>query len=301
MTPADPVNAPPIRITAPAKVNLILRVLDRRPDGFHDIWSIMQTVGLHDDLRVSAGDRPGITLTSSDPLLPIDDRNLVVRAAKAVLTRAGAERAIRIDLTKRIPMGGGLGGGSSDAAATLVLLNAYLKLGWTLETLAEISAELGSDVAFFLYAPTALVTGRGERVSAMRMSGQRWVVLVNPGFQVETRWAYAELAARRSSVTPVDPALLGLLGIEPLPWERLLPYMRNDFEAALADAHPVFAELGGDLRRRGAEAAMLSGSGATVFGIFRDEGGARQAASAVAVERRLWTAAVPAAGTLALG
>jgi 4-diphosphocytidyl-2-C-methyl-D-erythritol kinase len=278
-----------ILVKAPAKVNLVLRVLDRRPDGFHNLWSLMQTVGLEDELRVSlrpdqAGGPP-VSLTCDDPALPTDGRNLVVRAATAVLERAasGFPSQIRVDLrlTKRIPMAAGLGGGSSDAAATIVGLNRLLGLDWSPSEMAKVGESLGSDVPFFFFAPSARVKGRGEDVAAMAVTGERWIVLVNPGFPIETRWAYEKLTASRRQVQPLSAGLVRLMGHTTLTWEELLPLMENDFEPALALCYPVLSSIKTELILAGAEAALLSGSGATVFGVFRNKVAALQARDAV--------------------
>ena len=145
-----------VRVNAPAKVNLVLRVLDRRPDGYHNLWSVMQTVGLDDELHVTLSARAGVRLECREASVPTDARNLAVRAAAAVLERAGkAARApgVEIRLVKRIPVSAGLGGGSSDAAATIVALNALLELGWSRQDMAKVGEPLGSDVPFSFPRP----------------------------------------------------------------------------------------------------------------------------------------------------
>lgn len=287
-----------VRIKAPAKVNLVLRVLDRRPDGYHNLWSVMQTVGLEDDLSASLSEHAGIRLQCEDPGVPTDRRNLVVRAAAAVLARAGfpEDRSPGVDLhlVKRIPVSAGLGGGSSDAAATIVALNELLELGWSRETMAGIGEPLGSDVPFFLFAPSALVRDRGGDVTPLAMTGTRWVVLVNPGFPIETRWAYEQLSARRTAVRPLSEALSRIGRAGALSWDEAVALMENDFEAALAPTHAVLGEIKGRLLAAGAEAALVSGSGATVFGVFRDEVGASYARNVLAAARGWRVFAVPA-------
>ena len=148
-------------INAPAKVNLVLRVLDRRTDGYHNLWSVMQTVSLEDELYIRLSARSGVRLQCDETGVPTDGRNLVVRAATAVLARAGHAESrspgVEIHLIKRIPVSAGLGGGSSDAAATIVALNTLLGRGWSRETMGSVGAPLGSDVPFFLFSPSALV------------------------------------------------------------------------------------------------------------------------------------------------
>lgn len=276
-------NDQTIVVRAPAKVNLVLRVLDRRPDGFHNLWSLMQTVGLEDEITLRLQSRAGaLAVTCDDATLPTDGRNLVTRAAQAVLDKAGAAaagRGLAVHIGKRIPMGGGLGGGSSDAAATIVGLNRLLALNWSAGEMAKLGETLGSDVPFFFYAPSARVRGRGEDVEPVTVTGSRWLVLVNPGFPIGTKGAYDKLAAsrRQQGVRPLQPALARLVGRATLSWEEVIPLMENDFESALAPFHPELSEIKTGLLLAGAEAALLSGSGATVFGIFRNEATALQA------------------------
>jgi 4-diphosphocytidyl-2-C-methyl-D-erythritol kinase len=284
-------DAREVRVQAPAKVNLILRVLDRRPDGYHNLWSLMQTVGLEDELRLRLRpDRSGVTLTCDDPSLPVDGRNLVVRAAALVLERAASpgSRAsgVEIAIAKRIPVGAGLGGGSSDAAATILGLSRLLGLRWSSSEMSKMGESLGSDVPFFFHAPAAVVRGRGEDVTAVSLPGSRWVVLVNPGFPIETKWAYERLSTSRGPVRPLSDRLAGLAARPSLAWEDVTALMENDFEAALAPAHAVLGEIKQDLLGLGAESALLSGSGATIFGLFRDEASAVKARGALSREGR---------------
>lgn len=279
--PSDGTTRSALHLFAPAKVNLILRVLDRRPDGFHEIWSVMQTVGLADRLTLRLGpESAGITLASDEPSLPADRRNLVYRAAELVLAEAKLAVGLAIRLQKQIPIAAGLGGGSSDAAATILGLNRLLGLGWPLERMARLGAELGSDVPFFFFAPSAVAQGRGERLSSLSVTGRRWIVLVHPGFPISTRWAYEQVAESRKAVTPLADAHAKLSRAASVSWEELVPLMANDFEAAVFPSHPILAEIKTLLRRHGAEGALLSGSGATVFGVFKDQAAAERAAAA---------------------
>lgn len=286
-----------IHVTAPAKVNLILRVLARRPDGYHDLWSLMQTVALEDHLTLRLKpDSVGIRIETDQPSLPTDRRNLIYRAAERVLAEAHVASGLDIAVRKRIPVSAGLGGGSSDAAATIAGLNRLLALGWPAEKMARVSEELGSDVPFFFFAPSAVVQGRGERVARLALAGERWVVLVHPGFPIETRWAYERLAASRAAVAPLSETLQNLSGPTPVSWDEVIPLMENDFEPALAPSHPELGEIKRALLQHGAEAALLSGSGATVFGVFKDENSAVRAETAVGRVRGRRAYAVRASG-----
>jgi 4-diphosphocytidyl-2-C-methyl-D-erythritol kinase len=273
------VKAAHVHVQAPAKINLILRVLGRRPDGYHDVWSLMQTVALCDDLRVAVhpAESPAIELRCDDATLPIDQTNLIVRAAALVLERTGHRARISIDLQKRIPMGAGLGGGSSDAAATVLALNHLLDLGWARSVMADIGQTLGSDVPFFFAAPTAVATGRGERIEPTTLAESRWVLLVNPGFGVDTKWAYGHLSAARREVMPRHDSAQRLGRMPVVKWPAIIEAAANDFEMPVYGAHPLLAEIKAGLIAAGAEMALLSGSGATVFGVFNDGARASQA------------------------
>ena len=271
-------SLPEITVFAPAKINVILRILDRRPDGFHNLWSIMQTVALQDEVQIRlCPDRQDIQLRCDATHLAVDQSNLVYRAAAEVLARAQQSIGLDIELRKRIPMGAGLGGGSSDAAATIIGLNHLLRLEWSPTQMADVGQLLGSDVPFFFFAPAAVVAGRGETVRPVIVEGVRWVVLVNPGFGVDTRWAYQKLAATRIAVTPLSLVQRELDRQSRVSWAQLIATAENDFEAPVFAAHGKLLEIKRSLRALGAEIALLSGSGATVFGVFADEVRARLA------------------------
>ena len=278
---SSPLSTSPSETTvlAPAKVNLILRILDRRSDGFHNLWSLMQTVGLEDEvsIRLSPG-HADIRLRCDSQALSVDHTNLVYRAASAVLRQSERTPGLDIVLKKRIPMGAGLGGGSSDAAATIVGLNRLLNLGWSQQEMAAVGQALGSDVPFFFFAPSAIVFGRGEQVEPVRLTGTRWAVLVNPGFPVETKWAYHQLASTRPGISSLPDSLARVQKESQLSWEQISTEAHNDFEGPVFDVHPVLRQVKMQLLATGAETALLSGSGATVFGLFQDEHKARQAA-----------------------
>ncbi len=283
-----------VTVAAPAKINLILRILDRRPDGYHNLWSIMQTVALEDEIRIAlSATHHDIRLTCDNAQLGADRSNLVYKAAAAVLDRAQRTVGLEIELRKRIPMGAGLGGGSSDAAATIFGLNRLLELEWSRAQMAEIAQPLGSDVPFFLYGPTASVAGRGEILNPLSIDGGKWVVLVNPGFGVETKWAYQELDATRGAVRPLAPAHKALDRDSHLQWPPVVALAENDFEAPVYGKHPELGRIRQILIDQGAEMALLSGSGATVFGLFESAAGAKRAQAHLAVKNSLKVFVVP--------
>ena len=287
-------SSPEITVFAPAKINVILRILDRRPDGFHNLWSIMQTVALQDEVQIRlCPDRQDIQLRCDATHLAVDQSNLVYRAAAEVLARAQQSIGLDIELRKRIPMGAGLGGGSSDAAATIIGLNHLLQLEWSPTQMADVGQLLGSDVPFFFFAPTAVVAGRGETVRQVIIEGVRWVVLVNPGFGVDTRWAYQKLAATRIAVTPLSLVQGELDRQSRVSWAQLIAAAENDFEAPVFAAHGKLREIKRSLQAQGAEVALLSGSGATVFGVFVDEVRARLAQAQFVSENSMKVFVVP--------
>jgi 4-diphosphocytidyl-2-C-methyl-D-erythritol kinase len=250
----------------PAKINLGLRVLGRRADGYHEILTLFQAIDLWDTLE--ATDASDLTLTVDDPTVPGDDRNLVFRAARLIERHlpASAGRGAAMRLTKRIPAGGGLGGGSSDAAGSLLVLNRLWGLGLKAGDLQAMAAELGSDVPFFLSGGTAVGSGRGERLERLASIPERPLVLGVPPFALSTAEVYRALGA---PWTPPDGGVTV---------SRLFVNFaeRNDFALATNDLEtPAFALRGELVAFRealgglGAELAMLSGSGSTVFGLFR--------------------------------
>lgn len=273
-----------VEVAAPGKVNLILRVLDRRPDSYHSLWSVMQTFDLSDTVIAETGGGGGIRMTCEGADLPTDSTNLACRAAERTLARLGRRQGIRLVVRKRLPVAAGVGGGSSDAAATIRALSTLLQTGWSRDDMAAVGGEVGSDVPFFFYGPTALVEGRGERVSPLHLEEARWLLLVNPGIAIPTAWAYGKLAAARANRTLAPDRLPHIapnpvMGEPPLvTWPDLLPLVENDFASVMEAEYPVLREIRLWLGARGAEAAMLSGSGSTVFGVFADERSARAAA-----------------------
>lgn len=269
-----------INVQAPAKVNLCIRVLDRLPNGYHELWSLMHSVDVFDHLKIRLNpDHDRIHITCDDHALPVDQRNLVYRAVEAVLRRAEQSVGVDIVLQKAIPLAAGLGGGSSDAAATIYGLSHLLKLEWELSHMSDVGAELGSDIPFFFQAPCAVVRGWGQEVIPCTLKGQRWAVLVNPGFPIQTKWAYEQLAGCRSDVPPLSPWTASVEEGLSLSWDETIEAMENDFEASLFPVYPILEFIKEKLRALGARAALLSGSGATVFGIFDDPEGAQAAAT----------------------
>ena len=259
-----------IRLLAPAKVNLTLRILGRREDGYHDIESLVQKISLYDSLTLERVPGPGIELACSDPGLPSGEENLAFRAARLILRECGrGEEGIRIQLEKGIPHGAGLGGGSSDAASVLMGLNALLELGLTRDRLAEMAGTLGSDVPLFLYPSPCVITGRGEVVRPSPIAIPGVYLLLFPDFTVSTQWAYSNF---RLTKQPDKYTISGSYGVEdglchPDRWQDLLV---NDLEDAVSKRYPEIGRCRQDLLRLGARASLMSGSGSTVYGIFEN-------------------------------
>lgn len=267
---------------APAKVNLLLRVLGERSDGFHDIETLFQAVGLHDDVEVALADGGGVGLEVAGADLGPATSNLAYRAAAAVLEAAGSRQGMQVRLEKRIPAGAGLGGGSSDAAAVLLCANALLGEPLDATELAGFAAELGSDVPFFLGESTlALGTGRGQLLEALMPLPVADLVLVLPPVHVSTAWAYGALDERRRGGG--EAPCLGLRGDAPRDWREVADLAGNDFEAVAAAMHPEVATSLDALRASGAAPALLSGSGSACYGIFSESGVAVEVARALSL------------------
>jgi len=259
-------------LRASAKVNLVLEVLGKRPDGYHELSTVMQAVDLFDRLTVEAA--ATITLETSEPALPTDDRNLVVRAARLLQEAAGIKAGARIVLDKRIPLAAGLGGGSSDAAATLLGLNRLWGLRWRRERLVELAVKLGMDVPFFLGRGRALGTSRGEVLSALPGVGGYALVLVNPGMGLSTQEVYGRVPPGWRAESDGTKRMLDALKKRNV--VRVAGALTNHLEHWVEPAMPVIGRMKAALFAAGALGAAMSGSGPTVFGLARSLDQARQ-------------------------
>jgi len=254
----------------PAKINLYLRILGRRPDGYHEIDTLMQKLDLTDRLQIRlAGE--GVTLECPGSGLPCDAGNLVYRAAEKFLAAAGVRHGVHMVLEKRIPVAAGLGGGSSDAAAVLVGLNRLLATGFSEARLRQMGRELGADVPFFVrQQPAAWAGGIGDLLEDAPSMRACWVLLVNPGFPVSTKWVYENFAL----TTKGNPYKVGRElysgSFSASPDGKSGWHMWNDLESVTREKYPELLEIEKKLRDGGAIGAMMSGSGPTVFGIFND-------------------------------
>ena len=265
-----------LTILAPAKINLCLSVLGRRPDGYHEVEMLMQMVGLYDEVNVSLGGT-GITVTCDAGTVPSGEGNIAWKAAAAMLERAGINTGLSVSIRKTIPVAAGLGGGSSDAAAVLVAANMLLGAGLARPELAEIGAGLGMDVPFFFHGPLAMARGRGEVLAKLPPLPPFWVLLVNPGFETSTAWVYKNLSLRLTK--KVDCNKIARLTVR-----KIAEGLHNDLETVTAAAHPVINTIKAALVAHGAAGTRMSGSGPTVFGIFETEETCRAAAVSLSGE-----------------
>ena len=258
-------------MSAAAKVNLALEILDKRSDGYHEIATVMQTVDLADRLTLEESD--DLQLRAVAPGVPTDESNLALRAAVTLREAAAAKQGIRITLDKRIPVAAGLGGGSSDAAAVLVGLNRLWGLRWPTARLAEVAVTLGMDVPFFLVGGVALGTGRGERLRRVGAAPLA-LVLANPGVGVSASEAYGRVTpAMYSDGTRCGATVAALRSRRPT---RVAATLYNGLEAAVIPTHPEIARMRAALLAAGALGAVMSGSGPTVFAVARSFEHARQ-------------------------
>ncbi|HEY4707622.1 MAG TPA: 4-(cytidine 5'-diphospho)-2-C-methyl-D-erythritol kinase [Thermodesulfobacteriota bacterium] len=265
-----------LKILSPAKVNLFLRVLGKRPDGYHDIFSLMQPVSLYDEIDMEAGDGEGISVSSDSPALPTGAENLAHRAASAFLTRLGKSRSVGIHIKKRIPVGAGLGGGSSNAASVLMGLNELTAAGFDESALMEIGSALGSDVPFFILKSAALAEGRGTELKRVKVP-EFGYILINPGYHVSTARVYGNLDLTKKPENNKLTYSVESLGVGPGVGELLY----NDLERVTLSEHPDLGEYKSILVKNGALGALMSGSGPTVFGVYKDGGSAQKAYAAV--------------------
>jgi 4-diphosphocytidyl-2-C-methyl-D-erythritol kinase len=272
-----------VRILAPAKVNLLLRVLGRRADGFHELETLFQAIGLYDELTLEVTDRPGVALEVEGADLGPVDENLAARAARLFMERVVPRGGVRIGLRKAIPAGAGLGGGSSDAAATLRGLEMLFGRALPQSERHDLAARLGSDVPFFLGpGGYALAGGRGERLQPLAPLPGAEVVLGLPPVTVATGPAYGLLASARAAGATAPPA--PVLGREaPGDWNRVAEVAANDFEEVVCAAHSEVARALAAVRAGNPVLSMLSGSGGAVFAVHATHEAAR---AAIAQARR---------------
>ena len=256
-----------MRLRAFAKINLGLDVLGKRPDGYHEIRTIMQSIDMYDVIEMEPAPEKGICLTTNLPYIPTDDRNLVYQAANLLLKEFEIDEGLRIDLKKKIPVAAGMAGGSSDAAATLVGVNNLFHLGLSMEELMKRGARLGADVPFCVMRGTALAEGIGEKLTRVSPAPECYILIGKPSsVSISTKAAYRILDEQGISDHPDIDGILESIRAGDL--EGMARRMGNVFEPVQAGFHPVIGEIRDTMEECGAVKAMMSGSGPTVFGLF---------------------------------
>lgn len=260
-----------MKIRAPAKINLRLKVVGKRADGYHLLDTIMVPVSLYDEIEIhklriaptqeTTADEL-IKITCDDPAVPAGEENLAYRAAQLILKNRRGVPAVHIHIRKSIPLGAGLGGASTDAAATLVGLNRLFKLRLSFAKLEKMALSLGADVPFFIRARPARARGIGERLSPLGELPRIWSVIIYPGFPVSTAWVYGNLAKLTKPIanTSIATSLKS--------FDQLSSLLENDLESVTLDRYPEIGLLKQKLLREGAPRVLMSGSGSSVFGVF---------------------------------
>ncbi len=273
-----------MQVFAPAKVNLLLKILRRRSDGFHEIETLIAPISLCDEIRIEKRDSgKGVEFYCDDPSVPEGDDNLAIRAAQAFFAATKLKPAVSIELKKKIPHGAGLGGGSSDAATTLLALNELFETKLSAEALAKMAGAIGSDVPFFIFQSAAMCKGRGERVTPIQLQKELPILLLKPDFVVPTAWAYSRWQDSRE-----------IPGVSYAPQEFVGQIFVNDLERPVFEKFVFLARLKmWLLKQPEVEVALMSGSGATVFAVLRNKRDAEAIAERASdrLDPDLWTCA----------
>ncbi len=253
-------------VKAPAKINLSLDVLHKRPDGYHEVKMVMTTIDLADRIELVPLASDIIKIVSHNRFVPDDHRNLAYQAAKLLKETFGIRKGVAISIAKAIPVAAGLAGGSSDAAATLRGLNKLWRLGLTLDELAELGAKIGSDVSFCVYGGTAIATGRGEKIEHIPAPPPCWVILAKPAIGVSTAEVYRSLNVNTIEHPDVDGMVQA---IKHQDYEGICSLVGNVLEDVTLKKYPEVAHIKEQMKRFGADAVLMSGSGPTVFGLVQ--------------------------------
>jgi len=255
-------------IHANAKINLFLEVLDKRSDGYHNIKTVFQSIDLHDTL-IFRKQKAGLNLISDNKDLPLDSSNLISKAYELLPKESGKSYGADIQLIKRIPIGAGLAGGSTDAGGTLIGLNELWGLGYSIGDLIELGKKLGADVPFCMIGGTSLGRERGDAITRLKPLSNVYVVLVNTGFQVSTAWAYAGLADLGLTRSRKDDNII-VNKINDNDVSAIAKNLYNAFEQLVIKERPIIAEIKAEMLKFGALGALMTGSGPTVFALTED-------------------------------
>lgn len=264
-----------MRLQAFAKINLGLDVLGKREDGYHEVRMIMQTIRMYDQLDMRKSVEPGIHLTTNKKYIPVDENNLVWRAAKLMMDTCGIIEGVSIHLHKVIPVAAGMAGGSSDAAATLVGMNRLFHCGLSKEKLMELGVQIGADVPYCVLRGTALAEGIGEKLTVLPPMPDCWILIGKPGISVSTKYVYTTLDLNTDTVHPDIDGMKKALEDGNL--YGITERMGNVLQDVTIPAYPEVERIKEQMKTLGAVNAMISGSGPTVFGIFDNEEKAQKA------------------------
>lgn len=268
-----------IRLRAYGKINLGLDVVRKREDGYHEVRMIMQTVGLHDRLEIVKTETPGIVISTNLSYLPVNENNLVYKAVKLLFDEFDIQKGVRISLHKYIPVAAGMAGGSSDCAAALFGINRLFGLGLDLEELMKRGVKLGADVPYCLMRGTALSEGIGEILTRVPAPPKTHVLIAKPAVSVSTKFVYENLRVNELESHPDIDGMVKALGDKN--YEGIVDRLGNVLETVTIPAYPVIQELKDKMAALGADGVLMSGSGPTVFGLFRDEAKAKKAYAAM--------------------
>ena len=283
-------NQPSLSVPSFAKINWRLQILGRRPDGYHEVRTWLQTISLHDDLHFELSDDGSISLSCDEPDIPTDDQNLIIRAAAALKLRYKVAAGVRVCLEKRIPAKAGLGGASSNAAVSLLALKHLWNVKAPAAGLLELGATLGADVPFFLLGGCALGTGTGSTVSAISENADddvRHLIVITPNASISTAKAYAALSSAALTTSNKEPILSSSRDEAKTRHSHLWPpkdSLKNDFESVIFDIEPEIRRTKETLLQAGALGALLAGSGSSVFGIFADRKDQERALNEIKLE-----------------
>lgn len=272
-----------MRLRALAKINLGLDVLRKREDGYHELRMIMQTINMYDQLDIEISKTPGIKITTNLPFIPVNESNLVYKAAKLLMDEFQVEQGITVDLQKFIPVAAGMAGGSSDAAAAMIGVNRLFGLGLSVKALMERGVKIGADVPYCLLRGTALAEGIGDKLRALPPCPDCYVLIGKPAISVSTKFVYENLHANELEYHPEIDKML-----EAIQWHNLnkiADCMGNVLETVTIPHYPVIQEIKDHMKEHGALNAMMSGSGPTVFGLFDDKATAENACEALRASR----------------
>ena len=260
-----------IELFSHAKINLRLDVLRKRADGYHDIRTVFQKVSLGDELRIAISKR-GIAVTCDHPQVPTNEDNLAYQAAQSMLNQYHIKDGVSIDIKKNIPVAAGLGGGSSNAASTLMGVNQLFGLGATKQELMKTGSTLGADVPFFIFGNAALATGIGDRLETIEVNPKLWLLLITPDIPISTSWAYRNfrMGLTNKPINITIPCCINYLS-------EIMSILSNDLEKVVIPRYPIIQKIKDELINKGAKGSLMSGSGSTVFGIFPSEDEAKEA------------------------